>query len=76
MHLVEQQPHADWSEAADARVDSVIVSNRRAAVNLLVNGDYEYCVHFQQGEHGQWDEAGSASGHTSCFDMATRHPEV
>ncbi len=59
---------ADWSEAADARVDSVIVSNNRAAVNLFVNGDYEYSVYFQQSEHGQWDEAGSASGHANRID--------
>jgi hypothetical protein len=55
---------ADWSEAAGARVDSVIVSGRRAAVNVLVNGDYEYSVIFEQNEHGQWYEAGSSSSHS------------
>ena len=67
---------ADWSEAAEARVDSVVVSDDLAAVNLLVNGDYEYSVHFQRNEHGQWNEAGSASGHTNRFDMDARYPEV
>ena len=54
---------ADWSDAAEARVDSVIMSSRRAAVNLFVNGGYEYSVYFQRDEHELWDEAGSASGH-------------
>ena len=54
---------ADWSEAADARVDWVIVSNSRAAVNLFVNGDYEYCIYFLPSEHGPWEEAGSSNGH-------------
>jgi hypothetical protein len=44
---------ADWSEAADARVDSVILSKSRAAVNLFVNGDYEYCMYFMPDEEGQ-----------------------
>jgi hypothetical protein len=41
----------------------VIAPSGRAAVNLFVNGDYEYSVYFQRDEHGQWDEAGSSSGH-------------
>lgn len=60
---------ADWSEAADAWVDSVIVSNNRAAVNLLVNGDYVYSVYFQQSEHGQWDEVASSNGHADQAHM-------
>ena len=60
---------ADWSAAAEARVDSVIVSTRRAAVNLFVNGDYAYSVHFRRGEDGQWDEAGSSNGHMTRYDM-------
>jgi|tagenome__1003787_1003787.scaffolds.fasta_scaffold20874709_5 hypothetical protein len=60
---LERLALADWSEAAEARVDSVIKSGRRAAVNLLVNGDYEYSVNFQKDERGQWYEAGSSSGH-------------
>ena len=67
---------ADWSEAADARVGSIIVSSDRAAVNLFVNGDYEYSVCFQRSEPGQWEEAGSGSGHASRFDMDARYPEV
>ncbi len=60
---------ADWSAAADARVDSVVVSTRRAAVNLFVNGDYAYSVYFRRGEDGQWDEAGSSNGHRTRFDL-------
>ncbi len=60
---LERLALADWSEAAEARVDSVIVLGRRAAVNLLVNGDYEYSVNFRREERGQWYEAGSSSGH-------------
>ncbi|WP_448638247.1 hypothetical protein [Geodermatophilus sp. URMC 63] len=60
---------SDWSSAADARVDSVIVSTKRVAVNLLVNGDYEYVVFFQENENGQWEEAGSSSGHADQAHM-------
>lgn len=60
---------AAWSEAADAQVVSVIASKSRAAVNLLLNGDYEYTVYFQRSEHGQWDEAGSSNGHADRSDM-------
>ena len=54
---------ADWSEAAEARVDSVLVSKSRAVVNLLVNADYEYCIYFMRDQDGQWEEAGSSNGH-------------
>lgn len=60
---------ADWPEAADARVVSLIASTSRAAVNLFVNGDYEYTVYFRRSEHGQWDEAGSSNGHADRSDM-------
>ena len=60
---------ADWSPAAGARVDSVLVSARRAAVNLFVNGDYEYSEYFRRGEDGQWDEAGSSNGHSTWYDL-------
>ena len=60
---------ADWSEAAGAPVHSVIVSASRAAVNLFVNGDYQYSVYFRRGENGQWDEAGSSNGHTTRSDL-------
>lgn len=65
-----------WSEAAEAQVDSVIVVGRRATVNLLVNGDYEYSVHFQRDERGQWNEAGSSSGHAdrSVVEPVDRAP--
>ncbi len=59
---------ADWSEAADARVDSGIVSRRPAVVSLFGHGGYRCSVHsqcpvhFQRDEHEQWDEAGSSSG--------------
>ena len=58
---------ADWSEAAGARVDSVIASNSRAVVNLVVNGDYEYCVDFRRTADGQWEESASSSGHADRF---------
>lgn len=32
-------------------------------MTLLLNGDYEYSVYFQQHEHGQWHEAASSGGH-------------
>ena len=60
---------SDWSAAADARVDSVVVSSSRAAVNLFVNGDYEYTVYFRRNGHGQWDEAGSSNGHADQSGM-------
>ena len=60
---LERLALADWSEAAGAQVHSVIVVGRRAAVNLLVNGDYEYSEYFQQDESGQWRGSGSSSGH-------------
>ncbi len=60
---LERLALADWSEAAEAQVHSVIVVGRRAAVNLLVNGDYEYSEYFQQDEGGQWHGSGSSSGH-------------
>jgi hypothetical protein len=60
---LERLALADWSEAARAHVHSIIVLGRKAAVNLLLNGDYAYSVYFQQDERGQWDEAGSSSGH-------------
>ncbi len=36
---------------------------RRAAVNLLLTGDYEYSVLFEQDGRGRWYEAVSSSGH-------------
>ncbi|RBY93403.1 hypothetical protein DQ237_18325 [Blastococcus sp. TF02-8] len=54
---------AGWSAAAEARVHSVVTTRRRAAVNLLVNGDYEYVELFQRDRDGLWIEAGSSSGH-------------
>ncbi len=60
---------SDWSTAADARVDSVIVSTKRVAVNLFVNGDYEYVVFLQRNELGQWDDSGSSSGHVDQAHM-------
>jgi hypothetical protein len=59
---LERLALADWSEAAEVRVDSVIMLGRRAAVNVLLAGAYEYSVNFQQDEHGHWYEAGSSSG--------------
>ncbi len=60
---------SDWSTAVDARVDSVIVSTKRGAVNLFVNGDYEYVVFFQKNEFDQWDDSGSSSGHIDQAHM-------
>ncbi|MGY1669178.1 hypothetical protein [Geodermatophilus sp. SYSU D00710] len=54
---------SDWPQAADAGVDPVIVSTERVAVDLFVDGDYEYVVLFWENEPGQWEEAGSSSGH-------------
>jgi hypothetical protein len=67
---------ADWSEAAEAHVDSVLVSKSRAAVNLLVNGDYEYCIYLLPGGHGQWEEAWSSSGHADRAYMDAQDEEA
>lgn len=60
---------SDWSPAAGARVDSVVVEGALAAVNLLVNGDYEYSMTFRRGDDGLWQESSSVSGHTSGSDL-------
>ena len=72
---LERLALADWSEAAEAQVHSVIVLGRRAAVNLLINGDCEYSEYFQRDERGQWYEAGSASGHVDRFTLEDRWDE-
>jgi hypothetical protein len=66
---LERLALAEWSEAAQARAHSVIVVGRWAAVNLLVNGDYEYSVQFQRDELGQWSESSSSSGHMRRADL-------
>ena len=60
---------AGWSEAADARVDSIVVGSSQVGVNLLVNGDYKYSINFIRSENGQWDESGSSNAHWSRYDM-------
>ena len=62
---MERLALADWSPAAEARVESIVVAGRAAAVNLFVNGDYEYSVNFRRDESGEWYESSSSSGHTS-----------
>jgi hypothetical protein len=51
-HTLERLALAEWSTAADARVDSVHVIGDRAAVVLLLSPDYEYSVFFERDEHG------------------------
>jgi len=63
--LAELAP-ADWSGAAGARVHSVVLSGRRAVVNLLLTGDYEYAVSFARSEDGHGEGAGSSSGHADA----------
>ena len=49
---LERLALADWSEAAEARVDPLIVLGRRAAVNLLLTGDYEILRPLRAGRTG------------------------
>ena len=60
---------ADWSEAAEAYVDWVVVLCGRAAVNLFLNGDHAYAVYFQRDEGGEWYDAGSSSGHADVTQL-------
>lgn len=66
---LERLAVANWSEAAEARIASVVVAGRAAAVNLFVNGDYEYSVTFQRDEGGHWYESSSSSGHMDASDL-------
>ena len=67
---LERLALAEWSEAAEARVDSVVVVGDRAGVILLLNGDYEYSVYFQPDPNGAWQEAGSSSGRVDSSTLA------
>lgn len=71
---LERSALAGWSPAAGARIDSLLLRNRSAAVNLLVNGDYDYCVIFQRDESGRWEESGSSSGHMDAWDLDRIEP--
>ena len=71
---LERLALADWSSAADARIESVVLMNRFAAVNLYVNGDYEYSVIFQRDEGDHWEESGSSSGHMDASDLSRIDP--
>jgi hypothetical protein len=66
---LERLALANWSPAAEARVESVVVAGRSAAVNLLVNGDYEYSAIFRRDERGDWFESSSSSGHVQPRDL-------
>jgi hypothetical protein len=59
---LERVALADWSAAAEARVDEVLVAGRRAAVVLLLNGDYEYTILLCRDDDGVWEETGSSNG--------------
>ncbi|MGY1667640.1 hypothetical protein [Geodermatophilus sp. SYSU D00696] len=65
---------SDRPRAADAGVDSVIVSTERVAVDLFVDGDYEYVVLFWENEPGQWERLGPP-GATSTGPTWTPRPE-
>jgi hypothetical protein len=59
---LERAALADWSGAAEATVDDVLVSGHRAAVVLLLNGHYEYTLLFWRNADGDWEESGSSNG--------------
>ena len=56
-----------WSRNAAAR--QRLALSERAAVNLLVNGSYEYSVQLVQDERGEWYESCSSSGHMRPADL-------
>jgi hypothetical protein len=68
---LERLALSDYTEAAQAVVDDVVLVGDRAAVILLLNGDYEYSVYFQRGGEGDWQEAGSLSGRTDATTLAS-----
>jgi hypothetical protein len=48
----------------------VVVEGSLVAVNLLVNGDYEYSVIFRRDGNGAWQESSGSSGHMKASDLS------
>jgi hypothetical protein len=64
---------SEWSEAAEACVDSVFVVGERAAVVLLLNGYYEYSVYFQRAGRRNDARLGPAPSGPDPEILLTRH---
>ena len=71
---LERLALAEWPPPADVQIDSVVIDGGFAAVNLLLNGDYEYCAIFQRDSGGHWWESSSSSGHMDVSDLTRIDP--